>query len=137
MEMAFINAILRSPTFPPNDPWLSGYGISYYYFGYVLAAMLIRVSGVDAAIGYNLMSALWFALTALGAYGVLFDLLAGNQHEEGKIPGWIYTASLLAPLCCLSSPTGTASWISCTPEACFGHRMLQGSRFHRFGNGST
>ena len=97
MEMAFINAILRSPTFPPNDPWLSGYAISYYYFGYVLAAMLIRVSGVDAAIGYNLMSALWFALTAIGAYGVLFDLLAGNQHKEGKMPGWVYTASFLAP----------------------------------------
>jgi len=97
MEMAFINAILRSPTFPPNDPWLSGYAISYYYFGYVIAAMLIRVSGVDAAIGYNLMSALWFALTALGAYGILFDLLAGSQHRKTKIPGWVYTASLLAP----------------------------------------
>jgi uncharacterized membrane protein len=34
MELAFINAILRSPTFPPHDPWLSGYAISYYYFGY-------------------------------------------------------------------------------------------------------
>ena len=44
MEMAFINAILRSPTFPPNDPWLSGYSISYYYFGFVLAAMLVRVT---------------------------------------------------------------------------------------------
>ena len=40
MELAFINAILRSPAFPPHDPWLSGYAISYYYFGYVLVAML-------------------------------------------------------------------------------------------------
>jgi len=40
MELAFINAILRSPTFPPHDPWLSGYAISYYYFGYVIVAML-------------------------------------------------------------------------------------------------
>ena len=31
MELAFINAILHSPTFPPHDPWLSGYAISYYY----------------------------------------------------------------------------------------------------------
>ncbi|MGB9591971.1 MAG: DUF2298 domain-containing protein, partial [Candidatus Kryptoniota bacterium] len=25
MELAFINAILHSETFPPHDPWLSGY----------------------------------------------------------------------------------------------------------------
>ena len=35
MELAFINSILRSPGMPPNDPWLSGYSISYYYFGYI------------------------------------------------------------------------------------------------------
>ncbi len=97
MEMAFINAILKSPTFPPNDPWLSGYAISYYYFGYVIAAMLIRISGSAAAIGYNLVAAMWFALTAIAAYGLLFDLLVARQKESVKKPAWIYTASLLAP----------------------------------------
>jgi len=52
MELAFINSILRSPGFPPNDPWLSGYAISYYYFGYVLVAMLIRMSGVASGVGF-------------------------------------------------------------------------------------
>jgi uncharacterized membrane protein len=45
MELAFINAILHSPAFPPHDPWLSGYAISYYYFGYVMTAMLAKVTG--------------------------------------------------------------------------------------------
>jgi len=35
MELMFINSILRSPTFPPRDGWLSGYAISYYHFGYI------------------------------------------------------------------------------------------------------
>ncbi|HPL29854.1 MAG TPA: DUF2298 domain-containing protein, partial [Anaerolineae bacterium] len=30
MDFGFLNAILRSRTFPPNDMWLSGYAISYY-----------------------------------------------------------------------------------------------------------
>jgi len=76
MEQAFINAILNSPSFPPKDPWLSGYAISYYYFGYVLIAMLIRISGVVTGVGYNLTSATWFALTAIAAYGLLADLIA-------------------------------------------------------------
>jgi hypothetical protein len=40
MEFAFLNAILRSDAFPPHDPWLSGFGISYYYFGYVMMAVM-------------------------------------------------------------------------------------------------
>ena len=44
METAFINAILHSPMFPPHDPWLSGYAISYYYFGYVMTAMLAKLT---------------------------------------------------------------------------------------------
>jgi YYY domain-containing protein len=76
MELAFINAILRSPTFPPRDPWLSGYAISYYYFGYLLTAMLAKLTLVPGTLAFNLMLALVFALGALGAYGILYNLLA-------------------------------------------------------------
>jgi len=79
MELAFINAILRSPSFPPSDPWLSGYAISYYYFGYVMTAMLARLTGVLGSVAFNLMLALLFALSAVGAYGILYNLLAGRS----------------------------------------------------------
>lgn len=81
MELAFLNAILRSPTFPPRDPWLSGYAISYYYFGYVMLALLARLSGVSAGVAFNLGNALWFGLTAVGAYSLLFNLLS---WRDGK-----------------------------------------------------
>ncbi len=76
MELAFINAILRSPSFPPHDPWLSGYAISYYYFGYVMTAMLARATATLGSVAHNLMSALIFALSFIGAYGILYNLLA-------------------------------------------------------------
>ncbi len=76
MELAFLNSILRSTRFPPPDPWLSGYAISYYYFGYVLLAFLARLTGTAAGMAFNLGNALWFGLTALGAYSLLFNLLA-------------------------------------------------------------
>ncbi len=65
MELAFINAILRSRTFPPHDPWLSGYAISYYYFGYVIVAMLAKITGTAGGIAFNLGISLDFCLECL------------------------------------------------------------------------
>ncbi len=104
MELAFINSIMRSPTFPPRDPWLSGYGISYYYFGYVMTAMLAEVTGVVGSVAHNLMLCLIFALSAAGAYGVLYDLLAAWRRKSGRAAkeaekprASIYTLPLLGP----------------------------------------
>jgi YYY domain-containing protein len=80
MELAFLNAILRSETFPPHDPWLAGYTISYYYFGYLIAAMLTRLSGVAPAVSFNLMIALLFALALTGAYSLTFNLIEGLRR---------------------------------------------------------
>jgi len=83
MELAFINAILRSPSFPPNDPWLSGYSISYYYFGYVMVAMLAKVTGTAGSVAFNLGIALCFSLAALGAYGIVYNLFACVRRDHG------------------------------------------------------
>jgi len=85
MELAFINSILLSPNFPPQDPWLSGYAISYYYFGYILVSLLIRVTGVASSVAFNLSSSLWFALTGTAAFGIVHDLLKAwkNGHGDG------------------------------------------------------
>src|ERR1051326_602961 len=85
METAFINAILHSPTFPPHDPWLSGYAISYYYFGYVMAAMLAMFTSTPASVAHNLMASLIFALSAIGAYGILYNLLALFQSRTADL----------------------------------------------------
>ncbi|MFQ5595254.1 MAG: DUF2298 domain-containing protein, partial [Anaerolineae bacterium] len=83
MELAFLNAILRSETFPPHDPWLAGYTISYYYFGYLIAAMLTKLSGVAPAVAFNLMIALLFALTMTGAYSLTYNLIEGLRRSGG------------------------------------------------------
>ncbi len=111
MELMMINGIMNSPTFPPRDLWLSGYSISYYYFGYVMTSMLAKFTGVPATMAFNLMIALIFALSATGAYGILYNLLANHQYpitkDQSQIsdsqpsavhrPSFIF-APLLAPL---------------------------------------
>lgn len=86
MELMFINSILRSPTFPPQDAWLSGYAISYYYFGYVMTAMLALLSGVNGSTAHNLMTSLIFGLGAIGAYGILYNLLTAKDKTQEEAP---------------------------------------------------
>lgn len=84
MEIAFINAILRSEVFPPLDPWLSGFSISYYYFGYVMTALLSRFSGVPATSAFTLGIAHLFALTVTGAFGAAYNLVQVAREKEGR-----------------------------------------------------
>jgi len=98
MELAFVNAILQSDSFPPHDPWLSGYAISYYYFGYILLALLTRLTGVASGVAFNLGNSLWFALVALGTYSLANNFLAR------RMPGRVKRVSpLLAPIFVLIS----------------------------------
>jgi YYY domain-containing protein len=82
MEFAFLNAILNSNTFPPLDPWLSGFAIAYYYFGYVMMALITRLSGVAPGVGFELYDALLFALTLLGSFGVVYNLVSAGLTKR-------------------------------------------------------
>lgn len=75
MEYMLLNSVLRSPAFPPHDAWLAGYSISYYYFGYVLVALITHLAGTSAAVSFNLAVATWFALVVSGAYALVFNLV--------------------------------------------------------------
>ena len=83
MEMNFISGIMRSETFPPNDPWMAGYSISYYYFGYVMAAMLTMLSGLHSGFGFSMMVALLFSLTGLTVFGVGYNLARSRAFKWG------------------------------------------------------
>jgi uncharacterized membrane protein len=70
MEFAFLNGILRSPTFPPVNPHFAGGVINYYYFGLYLAAFVIKLTGIYAEVAFNLTIPMLFALTVGNAYVV-------------------------------------------------------------------
>ncbi|MCD6356482.1 MAG: hypothetical protein J7L66_04265, partial [Anaerolineaceae bacterium] len=103
MELTFINGILRTPTFPPNDPWLSGYPISYYYFGYLIIAVIVKVIGTGSSIAFNCALIFWFGLIAAGASEIVMDLLLGKgsnieRHISKSRLRLAMVYSLLGPL---------------------------------------
>jgi len=75
MDFALLNGTLRSDYFPPQDPWLSGQSINYYYFGYLMMATLTKLTGVAPSVAFNLSLALIFALTAIGAFSIVYNLV--------------------------------------------------------------
>ncbi|MEE8464902.1 MAG: DUF2298 domain-containing protein [Dehalococcoidia bacterium] len=89
MDFVFMNAVLQSRFFPPEDPWLSGNSISYYYFGHFMMAFLTQLTGAASSVGYNLSVALVPALVAMGAFGLVFNLvrLSGGSLKAGIVFG--------------------------------------------------
>ena len=101
MDVAYLTAIVRTPYFPSYDPWFSGGYINYYYFGFVLAASLIHLTGIVPTVAYNLAVPTFFALTAMGAFTVAFNAAARRPKEgQDQEQGWfgVGRAAILAGL---------------------------------------
>jgi len=105
MDFAFFNAIQRSAAFPPHDPWMAGYSINYYYFGYLLMASVALISGQLPGVTYNLSLALIFALTAQGIAGLVVALVALTRRNSAS------AASDSGELPATPQRTGIAAWL--------------------------
>ena len=102
MDLAYLTAIVKTPYFPAYDPWFTGGYINYYYFGFVLVATLIHLTGIVPTTAYNLAVPTFFAMTALGAFSVALNLTAGLQKpssEDGQPHIQVRKVAVLAGVC--------------------------------------
>ena len=80
MDFMFLNAAGRSTYYPPDDPWLAGFNVSYYYFGYVINAMVGKLAALDAAVTFNLALASTAALAATAAFGLGYEIVSALRR---------------------------------------------------------
>ena len=95
MDFMFINSLWNSRQFPPQDAWLAGQPISYYYLGYWLLTAIAKSAAVPPALAYHIGQATWFAFLVVGALG-LGGSLAGLAHRRFDWPAGMATAAAVA-----------------------------------------
>ena len=83
MDFSYFNAVLKSTTFPPYDPWFAGGYLNYYYYGFVIVGVLVKFLGIVPAFAYNLIIPTLFALIVLGAFSIGWNLL-GSLEKAGE-----------------------------------------------------
>ncbi len=81
LEIGFLNAIVKSATMPPYDPFFAGGIINYYYYGLFIVGVLIKLTGIQPAIAFNLAVPMLAALTAINLFS-----LARNLAGQKTVP---------------------------------------------------
>ena len=81
MDFSFLNAIIKSTSFPPYDPWFAGGYINYYYYGFVLVGMPVKLLGIVPTLAYNFILPTLFSMVAMGAFCIAWNLVAGSKSK--------------------------------------------------------
>ena len=82
MDFGFFNAAIRSVYGHPQDPWLAGNSIDYYYFGYWVLGSVAEMIGIVPAVAYNLSIALIAALSAACIFGLGVNLVSFDSNKS-------------------------------------------------------
>jgi YYY domain-containing protein len=82
MDFSYFNAVIKSTTFPPYDPWFAGGYINYYYYGFVLVGTPVKLLGIVPSIAYNFILPTLFAIVATSAFSIGWNLVERKERAE-------------------------------------------------------
>ncbi len=88
MDFSYFNAVIKSTSFPPYDPWFAGGYINYYYYGFVIVGTPVKLLGIVPSIAYNFILPTLFATVGISAFSIGWNIVAGQRSKvESKNDG--------------------------------------------------
>lgn len=84
MDFSYFNAVIKSTSFPPYDPWFAGGYINYYYYGFVLVGTPVKLLGIVPTIAYNFILPTLFAIVGICAFSIGWNLMQKDEGERMK-----------------------------------------------------
>lgn len=87
MDFAILNALDRTASLPPTEPWFAGSSLHYSYFGQFMVAAWGKTLGAAPAYSFNLGVAAVAGLLAAAAFAAAVSL-------TGRLRSGVYAAAL-------------------------------------------
>ncbi|MBZ5588582.1 MAG: DUF2298 domain-containing protein [Acidobacteriia bacterium] len=87
MDLAILATLLRPGTIPPTDPWLAGYALPYYYWGFVPWVLPAKLLGFAPNVVFNFLVATLAAVSAQGAWALARAL--GGSRRTGVMAAFL------------------------------------------------
>ena len=97
MDLMMLTGVTSSEYAPPEDPWLAGEPIAYYYFGYWIYGGVNAMAGTAPSVAFNVGIALVAGLAAsvTASFVVFLVRRDGAREKVSLIAGGVSAALLL------------------------------------------
>jgi YYY domain-containing protein len=113
MDAMLMAAIQASDGFPPQDAWMAGETVNYYYLGHLLLALPAHALSLEPSVAYNLAVAGLFALSASAVFTLAGTLWAAALARGVRAAGGPVGAGLAAVALALvlGNLAGAREWL--------------------------
>jgi len=110
MDAMLMTAIQASDSFPPQDAWMAGETVNYYYLGHLLLALPGHALSLGPDVAYNLAVAGLFALSASAVFTLAGTLWAATGIRGAGGPVGVGLAAVALCLV-LGNLAGAREWL--------------------------
>jgi len=94
LNFGLLKSLERASTLPPEDVWLAGQPVRYYYGGHLLGSVLAMLATTPVRYAYNLHLPTILATLATASYGLAGAIGAGHgvSHRVAGLAGVFFTS---------------------------------------------